>query len=115
MSDQKKSYIETQEEERKTVESEQLIPKTTSSCECSNREIVQAAREKEVSSSIAFEDALHNRVYVRRESTTRSKRHTSILHAIPKKRDTHSYPQVTKFLFNNLLLSFHNVLESWLQ
>lgn len=79
------------EEERKRAEEEKelaKIPETTS-CDCADRELDQSMREKEVSSSIAFEDALHNQVYVKRIDARR-RRDTSEIFEIIKKRD-HSY------------------------
>jgi len=65
------------EEEKKHNELEKEFAKTDS-CICSDRETTdQSMREKEVSSSIAFENALHNQVYVKRLSQQRRRRHTS--------------------------------------
>lgn len=65
------------EEEKKHNELEKEFAKTDS-CVCSDRETTdQSMREKEVSSSIAFENALHNQVYVKRLSQQRRRRHTS--------------------------------------
>ncbi|CAD1479730.1 unnamed protein product, partial [Heterotrigona itama] len=57
------------EEERKRMEEEkeQMMPET-GSCECLDRETDQSLREKEASSAIEFEDALHNQVYIKRKS-----------------------------------------------
>lgn len=56
------------EEERKRIEEEkeQMIPET-GTCECPDRETDQSLREKEASSAIEFEDALHNQVYIKRK------------------------------------------------
>ncbi|XP_043602094.1 insulin-like receptor isoform X3 [Bombus pyrosoma] len=56
------------EEERKRIdeEKERIIPET-GTCECSDREDDQSFREKEASSAIEFEDALHNQVYIKRK------------------------------------------------
>lgn len=65
------------EEEKKHTELEKEFAKSDS-CACTDRETTdQSMREKEVSSSIAFENALHNQVYVKRISTSRRRRHTS--------------------------------------
>jgi len=64
------------EEEKKHTELEKEFAKSDS-CVCPDRETTdQSMREKEVSSSIAFENALHNQVYVKR-ITARRRRHTS--------------------------------------
>lgn len=47
-------------------EKEQMVPET-GTCECADRETDQSLREKEASSAIDFEDALHNQVYVKRK------------------------------------------------
>ncbi|KMQ92816.1 insulin-like receptor protein [Lasius niger] len=62
------------EEERKRAEEEKELVKSpeTTSCSCADRETTdQSMREKEVSSSIAFENALHNQVYVKRMNARR--------------------------------------------
>ncbi|XP_071643096.1 insulin-like receptor-like [Temnothorax longispinosus] len=64
------------EEEKKHTELEKEFTKSDS-CVCTDREMDQSMREKEVSSSIAFENALHNQVYVKRMSNARRRRHTS--------------------------------------
>ncbi|KAL0128719.1 hypothetical protein PUN28_003826 [Cardiocondyla obscurior] len=65
------------EEEKKHTELGQELSKSDS-CVCTDRETTdQSIREKEVSSSIAFENALHNQVYVKRMSSSRRRRHTS--------------------------------------
>ncbi|XP_014295647.1 insulin-like receptor [Microplitis demolitor] len=64
---EKKPITEIAEEERKRAEAEKERTKPdVATCECADRESDQSIREKEVSSSIAFEDALHNQVYVKR-------------------------------------------------
>ncbi|XP_067209270.1 insulin-like receptor isoform X2 [Linepithema humile] len=68
------------EEERKRAEEEKELAKSpeTTSCICADREMAdQSIREKEVSSSIAFENALHNQVYVKRMMNARRRRDTS--------------------------------------
>ena len=52
------------EEEKK----EQSMEQESGACECTDRETDQSIREKEATSAIAFEDALHNQVYVKRRS-----------------------------------------------
>lgn len=62
------------EEERKRAEEEKELVKSpeTTSCGCADRETAdQSMREKEVSSSIAFENALHNQVYIKRINARR--------------------------------------------
>lgn len=62
------------EEEKKHTELEKEFGKPDS-CGCSDREIMdQSMREKEVSSSIAFENALLNHVYGK-QLTSRRRRH----------------------------------------
>lgn len=63
-----KKPITLAEEERKRMEEEkeQMVPET-GTCECADRETDQSLREKEASSAIDFEDALHNQVYVKRK------------------------------------------------
>lgn len=59
------------EEEKKHTELEKELAKSDS-CVCTDRETTdQSMREKEVSSSIAFENALHNQVYVKRMTSRR--------------------------------------------
>lgn len=70
------------EEERKRAEEEKelvKLPETeTTSCTCADRESPdQSMREKEVSSSIAFENALHNQVYIKRINARRRRDTTS--------------------------------------
>ncbi|XP_043280650.1 insulin-like receptor [Venturia canescens] len=84
---EKKSMSEMAEEERKKVELESEYEKSPPKgrCDCSSRKPEQSSElEKEISSSIAFEDALHNAVYVKR---TNSRRRRDI-DAVPWKRDT---------------------------
>lgn len=71
-----KKAITLVEEERKRMEEEkeQSVTPETETCECSDRETDQTLREKEASSAIAFEDALHNQVYVKRRTNIRRKR-----------------------------------------
>lgn len=62
------------EEERKRAEVEKdqsTKQPDVASCDCVDRETDQSMREKEVSSSIAFENALHNQVYVKRMTVRR--------------------------------------------
>ncbi|XP_076760117.1 insulin-like receptor-like [Xylocopa sonorina] len=62
-----KKAIEYAEEKKRLEEEKQLVVPETGSCECADRESDQSLREKEASSAIAFEDALHNQVYVKRK------------------------------------------------
>lgn len=80
------------EEEKKHTELEKEFAKSDS-CACTDRETTdQSMREKEVSSSIAFENALHNQVYVKRISTSRRRRHANEIAADLAKDST--YDQV---------------------
>ncbi|XP_011864735.1 PREDICTED: insulin-like receptor isoform X2 [Vollenhovia emeryi] len=66
-----KSPEEVTMEEEKKPETEKEFTKSDS-CSCTDREMTdQWMREKEVSSSIAFENALHNQVYIKRISSRR--------------------------------------------
>ncbi|XP_044591590.1 insulin-like receptor isoform X2 [Cotesia glomerata] len=77
----KKPISEIAEEERKRAEAEKERNKPDlSSCECADKESTQSEREKEVSGSIAFEDALHNQVYVKRVgSNSRRRRDITVI------------------------------------
>ena len=84
------------EEERKRAEAEKESEKQPDmeSCDCSDRKPeVSSEREKEVSSSIAFEDALHNQVYIKRVSLRRRRETNDNISGVPVRRDT-SYLQV---------------------
>nr|XP_031833558.1 insulin-like receptor [Nomia melanderi] len=72
LTDKKAISVEEEEKKRMEEEKERTIAMETTTCECVDRENDQSLREKEASSSIAFEDALHNQVYVKRK--TRRKR-----------------------------------------
>lgn len=64
-----KKAISVEEEDKKRLEEEKIRNiEMETTCECVDRENDQSLREKEASSSIAFEDALHNQVYVKRKS-----------------------------------------------
>lgn len=61
------------DEENKKVEADkQSVTKPdTDTCDCSSSEVDSSTREKDATSSIAFEDALHNQVYVKRPTSRR--------------------------------------------
>ncbi|XP_011696536.1 PREDICTED: insulin-like receptor [Wasmannia auropunctata] len=84
------------EEEKKHTELEKEFAKSDS-CVCSDRETTdQSTREKEVSSSIAFENALHNQVYIKRMSQRRRRGATEMLNMVKKEsvlNDDFSYVQ----------------------
>lgn len=65
------------EKERKRIEDRVVAEKSQAemaSCNCvDSRESDQSIREKEVSSSIAFENALHNKVYIKRPDGRRKR------------------------------------------
>jgi len=85
------------EEERKRAEEEKELVKSpdTASCACADRETTdQSMREKEVSSSIAFENALHNQVYVKRMNTRRRRDTSEMLIAVELAKDSPNYDQV---------------------
>ncbi|XP_061926885.1 insulin-like peptide receptor isoform X1 [Apis cerana] len=66
LSDKKPITLAEEERKRMEEEKEQMVPET-GTCECADRETDQSLREKEASSAIDFEDALHNQVYVKRK------------------------------------------------
>lgn len=61
------------DEENKKVEADKqsVTEPETDTCDCSSREVDSSTREKDATSSIAFEDALHNQVYVKRPTSRR--------------------------------------------
>lgn len=82
------------EEERKKAEAEkesEQNEQNVNKCTCNKPQPKDL--EQEVSSSIAFEDALHNQVYVKRIGQRRRRDVDGILSAVPRRRDT-SYAQV---------------------
>ncbi|KAI4497351.1 hypothetical protein M0802_007598 [Mischocyttarus mexicanus] len=79
---EKKSIPTIAEEERKRAEEELVKVPDLATCDCADRELDQSMREKEVSSSIAFEDALHNQVYVKRIDARRRRDTTELLQVI---------------------------------
>ncbi|XP_012280342.1 insulin-like receptor [Orussus abietinus] len=88
------------EEERKKAEAEKELIKIpeTATCECSDSKSDPLIREKEVSSSIAFEDALHNQVYVKRISSRRRRdtRESRALNAVTHESNAHVNSQDKK-------------------
>lgn len=91
------------EEERKRAEEEKELAKIpeTMSCDCTDREYDQLMREKEVSSSIAFEDALHNQVYIKRIDSRR-RRDTSEMFDSVKRREHNYYAGVNIQIKSNI-------------
>lgn len=91
----KKSMMEMAEEERKKAnlerEMEPKVVQPSRSCDCTDREPNKSQQEKEVSSSIAFEDALHNQVYIKR-TNSRPRRELPFIVRTMRRRDSHSYP-----------------------
>lgn len=91
------------EEERKRAEEEKELVKSpeTTSCGCADRETTdQSMREKEVSSSIAFENALHNQVYVKRMNARRRRDVKSeMLIAAELAKDSNNNQQVRSIKF----------------
>ncbi|OXU24559.1 hypothetical protein TSAR_005271 [Trichomalopsis sarcophagae] len=91
-----KPIAEIAAEEKKRAEQEleaSKIPEP-SACECKKRDPVQS--ESEVYSSITFEDALHNTVYVRRQDNRRRRdvSYTSVmLEAVRMKRELTNYQE----------------------
>ncbi|KAK0096847.1 hypothetical protein PV326_004167 [Microctonus aethiopoides] len=73
---EKKPIAVMAEEERQRAKAEmaRAVQPEVVTCECADFKTDPSIREKEVSSSIAFEDALHNQVYIRKGSGTRKKR-----------------------------------------
>lgn len=73
------------EEEKKRAEEERdqsAKQFDVTSCDCADREMDQSMREKEVSSSIAFENALHNQVYVKRNVNVNVRRRRDAIEAL---------------------------------
>lgn len=105
------------EEERKRAEEEKELAKSpeTASCACADRETTdQSMREKEVSSSIAFENALHNQVYVKRMNTRRRRDvRSEMLIAAEQARDSSNYDHVREkraFSYTHKLQTVNNEL-----
>ncbi|XP_048513218.1 insulin-like receptor [Athalia rosae] len=96
---EKKTISVLAEEARKKAQEEKMVaaakPGLTSTCQCAEDETDPLLREKEVSSSIAFEDALHNQVYIKRPTNERRRRDLSetVRSAMVIRRDLHSYPE----------------------
>lgn len=95
------------EEERKRAEEEKELIKSpeTTSCGCADRETTdQSMREKEVSSSIAFENALHNQVYIKRINARRrrdlkNEMKSEMLIAVELAKDSNYNQQVRSIKF----------------
>lgn len=105
------------EEERKRAEEEKELVKSpeTTSCSCADRETTdQSMREKEVSSSIAFENALHNQVYVKRMNARRRRDvvKSEMLIAAELAKDSNNDQQVrsTKFQIHSQDLRLNSLL-----
>jgi hypothetical protein len=95
------SEIAAEEKRRAEQELEASKQPEPGSCACPKREPVQS--EKDVYSSIAFENALHNQVYVKRGNNRRRReapitRTSFMLEATRLKRELNSY-QARFFLF----------------
>ncbi|KAK2579468.1 hypothetical protein KPH14_010782 [Odynerus spinipes] len=112
---EKKSMSAMVEEERKRAEEERelaKIPETTS-CDCADRELDQSMREKEVSSSIAFEDALHNQVYVKRIDARRRRDTSEILEMAKRSITDYSEEEsTTNKIVNNTYIIFEREVPS---
>jgi hypothetical protein len=97
------------EEERKRAEEEKELVKSpeSASCACADRETTdQSIREKEVSSSIAFENALHNQVYVKRMNTRRRRDTSEMLIAAELAKDSSpNYDQVREIKDDSISIS----------
>ncbi|XP_034171540.2 insulin-like receptor-like isoform X1 [Osmia lignaria lignaria] len=110
-----KKAITLAEEERKRMEEEkeQSITPETETCECPDRETDQTIREKEASSAIAFEDALHNQVYVKRKTNVRRKRDLDEFSFLPSSRKPKSVDQpVVDKLENGTYVVFERLVNS---
>lgn len=93
------------EEERKRAEEEKELVKSpeTTSCSCADRDTTdQSMREKEVSSSIAFENALHNQVYVKRMN---ARRRRDVTAELPKEANSDQQVRSTKTSPPNIFTS----------
>lgn len=107
-----KKPITLAEEERKRMEEEkeqQMVPET-GTCECADRETDQSLREKEASSAIDFEDALHNQVYVKRKP--RRKRDVSDILFRKTKSLDQVFPFLSFFHSSLSLLCLTNLVSS---
>ncbi|XP_066590355.1 insulin-like receptor isoform X2 [Prorops nasuta] len=103
------------EEERKRAEAENemaKVPKT--SCDCVDREPDQSMREKEVSSSIAFEDALHNQVYIKRMNSRRRRDVSEMLEEPHEKYMNHTQEdqQGSDKIINGTYTEFERLIPS---
>lgn len=107
-----KKPITLAEEERKRMEEEkeqQMVPET-GTCECADRETDQSLREKEASSAIDFEDALHNQVYVKRKP--RRKRDVSDILFRKTKSLDQVFPFLSFFHSSLFLICLTNLVSS---
>lgn len=96
---EKKSINTLAEEAREKALEEKALISTkdglTTACNCADGDTDPAVREKEVSSSIAFEDALHNQVYIKRPNERRRRDLSETVRSVMvRRRDLHSYPEV---------------------
>ncbi|CAK9825863.1 Insulin-like receptor [Anthophora retusa] len=110
-----RNAISLAEEEKKRIEEEkeQNVTPETATCDCTDRETVdQSLREKEVSSAIAFEDALHNQVYVKRK--TKRKRDVSdvSLASSRKSRASDRDQPVADKIVNGTYVEFERLVPS---
>ncbi|XP_012136523.2 insulin-like receptor-like isoform X2 [Megachile rotundata] len=109
-----KKAISLAEEERKRMEEEkeQSVTPETGTCECADRETDQSLREKEASSSIAFEDALHNQVYVKRKSSSRRKRELDQISYSSSKTSKPSDQPIVDKMENGTYVVFERLVPS---
>ncbi|NP_001291521.1 insulin-like peptide receptor [Solenopsis invicta] len=106
------------EEEKKYFELEKEFSKTDS-CLCSDRVVTdQSMLEKEVSSSIAFENALHNQVYIKR-AQSRRRRHTDSEMLIaaqlakePTFKKVQNWESISDKMENGSVLVFERIIPS---
>lgn len=91
------------EEEKKRAESEKkwiLDQMETESCSCANREIDQLKleAEKEAAGSIAFENAVHNVVYVKRINSRRKRGSNETSMTLQQAKDLNEVRAIYKVL-----------------
>ncbi|XP_036146603.1 insulin-like receptor [Monomorium pharaonis] len=104
------------EQEKKHFDLEKEFAKTDS-CVCSDREVTdQSMLEKEVSSSIAFENALHNQVYVKRAQSRRRRHIGEMLNATTELPRDSTYNQnwesINDKVENGTVLVFERIIPS---
>lgn len=110
---EKKPIAVMAEEERQRAKAEmaRAVQPEVVTCDCADFKTDPSIREKEVSSSIAFEDALHNQVYIRKGSGTRKKRDSNEnLPDIPPEKNHNFFSPVSNiscyYLFTCIIIHY---------